>query len=73
MLTVYFALVAEEATRIDEAAEVVAFRYFADVGTRVLVHVFPVTFVSHLALDSNGGNPESTYVHSDSLENEGGF
>jgi len=49
VLPVYFALVAEETARIGEAADVVAFRFFADVGTRVLVHMLTVGLVSSIS------------------------
>ena len=40
VLAVDFALVAEETAGVGEAADVVAFGFFADVGAVVLVHVF---------------------------------
>jgi len=46
MLLVDFALVAEETSGVGEAADVVAFGLFADVGAGVLVHVLAAVIVS---------------------------
>lgn len=46
VLAVDFALVAEEAPGVGEAADVVAFGLFADVGAVVFVHVFSMRFFS---------------------------
>ena len=43
MLAMYFSLMAKQTARIGEAADVVAFRLFADVRSFVLVHVFSMT------------------------------
>lgn len=44
VLPVDFTLVAEETARVGEATDVVTFRFLADVGAGVLVHMLTIFF-----------------------------